>query len=67
MKLALFAALGCLIIRGVERAQAFIPPAAKTPGQGISSRSSCVLFSSQEPLASEGDWAAYLDEETTGR
>ena len=48
---------------------AFAPPANSLrtlPQYCPSTTSSTLLHSSPEPLATEGDWSAYLDSETTG-
>lgn len=55
------AALGsCAIYGGVVHA--FAPPSQVCPTRS----STLQLGSSPEPLASEGDWSAYVDAETTG-
>lgn len=76
MRFALLALLAMLAQRGPE-ASAFVP----SRGQAVSrpagcskngaagatlSRSSHVLRGLPEPLASEGDWTAFMDEDTTG-
>lgn len=58
-----------LVYSGYTTSTAFVFPAAATCTTVVSSRrstNSLLLYAGVEPLASEGDWTAYLDEESTG-
>ena len=63
MRTLLLTLSSCLLLAAVPTTMAFV-----VNGHGVSSQrsTSTLLQASNKPLASQGDWTAYLDEDNTG-